>query len=69
MILLNILKKKLFYFQLIDPKAGKSQGRSCGAENPNDYVSMSKYFLFVIKQVLIVISFDTFYIFLVNCYV
>jgi len=29
------------YVDLIDPKAGKSQGRSCGAENPNDYVSMS----------------------------
>merc|ERR1712183_547339 len=28
------------YVDLIDPKAGKSQGRSCGAENPNDYVSI-----------------------------
>jgi len=28
------------YVELIDVKAGKSQGRACGMENPGDYVSM-----------------------------
>jgi len=28
------------YVDLIDPKAGKSQGRSCGTESPGDYVSL-----------------------------